>query len=129
VNKSPDGRFEILYNTRDDDSYMYSYSSFSFHVCSTEFGDEILSFSGRSDSDSSGTRESGTQSVRFDGDWVIARDADGKLEKVQLPSKIERFWGRLLLTWPDGRTERRERKEGLVHSKYGQPFSLKKLTP
>ena len=121
--------YEILTHSRDDDSYMYSYSSFTFHVCSKEFGDEICDFSGSEDGDSAGWRKSGTQHVRIEGHFAIAVDAEDKAERVELPVKLalSEYGKKLKLTYADGRVEFRVRKEALAFGKYGDVFPLKGL--
>jgi hypothetical protein len=121
--------YEILTHSRDDDSYMYSYSSFSFHVCSTEFGDELCDFSGSHDGDSSGWRKSGTQDVKIEGNFVVATDAEGSERRVELPVQLAlaEDGKKLQLTWADGRVELRDRNECLVFGKFGGVFSMKNL--
>lgn len=121
--------YVIHEHSRDDDSYLCSYSSFTFHVCSEEFGDEIESFSGSWDSDSSGDRRSGTQSVRIEGQFAVARDADGSEQRVELPARLELVEGGhgLRLVYADGRSLTRRRTEALATAKYGQLVSLHRL--
>jgi hypothetical protein len=119
--------YQILEHSRDDDSYMYSYSSFTFHVCSKDFGDEMCSFSGSHDGDSSGWRKSGVQEVRIDGNFAVGTHENGREERVELPVKLELQEGMLVCTYADGRVQARERNEALAFSKYGQPYSLKEL--
>jgi len=124
-----DSLYEVLVNTRDRDSYMESSSSFTFYVCSTAFGDELCRFSGSWDSDASGDRKSGTQTVSIEGHFAVAADDEGREERVELPVAIALAsdGDALLLTWADGRTERRARREAIAVTKYGEPFSMKRL--
>jgi hypothetical protein len=129
MSKSHDGRFEIFENRRDDDSYMYSYSSYSFHVVSCETGDEIASYSGSWDQDGSGSRQSGVESVTFEHDEIVARHYDGTIERERLPTSIDIVEGgkAIELTHADGTVERRERRAARAVTKFGQPFDLKQL--
>lgn len=42
--RSPDGRFELVYHRKDDDSYFYSDTDESWYRASVETGDQLDSF-------------------------------------------------------------------------------------
>jgi hypothetical protein len=120
---SPDGRFEIIENVTDDDSYFYSDRSTSWHVSSKETGDELTVFSGSTHSGRDGSSEHGVKSVAFDetGGAVLAIHHGGKRECYELPSAVELAdEGRAVkLTYRDGRTETRKRDRVLIGLKFG----------
>jgi hypothetical protein len=109
MKSTKDGRFRIDDRERSDDSYMNSYTSYSWSVFSTELGEEILSYSGRWDGDATGESKSGTAHVKFSDDEseVVVEDFDGTIERVSLPitfrlSDDERS---LIYVYRDGREE------------------------
>jgi hypothetical protein len=122
-------KYEVLVNTRDDDSHMYSNTSYTFYVVSSDTGDELDTFSGRDDQDASGRRTEGVDSVVIEGGEMVAKHYDGKVERRPLPTKIEIVddGKQIELTWADGRVERRERNEALGFTARGQVFSMKPL--
>ena len=96
---------------------------------SLETGDELFSFTGSSDSDSSGTRERGTDRVYFDGDYLVSVGYDGVKKKHRLPTKIEIINGGESIRLEFGRSKSKTmRRSPVIHtSKYGEPtvFPLK----
>lgn len=128
MTRSADGRFEIHVECTDDDSYMHSDTDYSFHVAIVETGDEIAQFGGREFRDAGGSRTWGVQSVAFEGNAIVARHYDGKVERLELPVRVAIVdEGQLELTYASGRTERRARKPVTGHMKYGQPYAITKL--
>jgi len=127
--KSPDGRFAVIENSRDDDSYMSSYTSYSFHVVSCETGDELAAYSGSDDQDSKGRVQTGVDTVTFEGDEIVARHYDGTIERAPLPAQISIVEGgkAIDLVHADGTTERRKRKAALAFAKGGIAYELAKL--
>lgn len=125
---SPDKRFELHQFTRDDDSYFYSFTDYYWHVTSVETGDELFSFSGSSNQDSSGSKESGVKEVYFSNDdlTVVALNYDGSQDSYPLPAGIVIIENgeRLRLTFSDGTEQNVPRKKLIRFSKYGQPFVL-----
>ena len=128
---SKDGRFEIVEDRRDSDSYMYSYSSYSWQIIVTATGDQIASYYGRDDEDSSGRTTSGVEYVTFsdDGNNLRIHYYDGHEEFDALPVNAELLdKGRTLeLTWPNGRKEQRIRSSAFMVTKYGQPIQIREL--
>jgi len=127
-NLSPDKRFELHYFTRDDDSYFYSNTDYYWHVTSVETGDELFSFSGTSNQDSSGSKESGVRHVYFSNDdlCIVAKNYNGSHDSYRLPAGIDIIENGkgLRLTFSDG-TEQKVLRKKLIHfSKYGEPFEL-----
>jgi len=127
-NLSPDKRFELHYFTRDDDSYFYSNTDYYWHVTSVETGDELFNFSGTSNQDSSGSKESGVRDVYFLNDslGVVAENYDGSQDSHRLPTGIEivKNGKGLRLTFSDGTQQNVPRKKLIHFSRYGQPFEL-----
>jgi hypothetical protein len=128
---SPDGKYEIHYNTRDDDSYFYSDTRFSWIVTAVATGDSIIEFSGDWNQDSHGVDKSGTECVVFStsGDEVIASYFDGTTKRCELPSKVKivDHGHAIEITWHDGRVEKQERRPAFFTTKYGEPFYAAKL--
>ena len=120
---SGDNRFEILFFSKDDDSYFYSNSREEWHVRSIETGDELHYFTGSIDSDSSGTRTRGIERVFFKDKYVVTVDYSGEEKKYALPEKIEIVNGgkSLDLLYKNGKKERMERRHVVHTSKYGEP--------
>jgi hypothetical protein len=119
-------KFEIIYHTRDDDSYMYSDTDYSWFVKSMQTGDEIASYSGHWYQNSSGDSQGGVESVEFDDDGgtIVATQFDGKVERLELPENVELVDGgrQVLLSYKDGRTETRPRRAVILTTKFGQPI-------
>lgn len=93
-----DGRFRIDYHERSDDSYMYSYTSESWKLFSVELDEELMSFSGTWNADSTGDAKDGISDVRFSDDEtaILVRDYKDQVKRVPLPvsfrlSEDERF--------------------------------------
>jgi hypothetical protein len=128
---SSNGKFEILENSTDDDSYMYSDTSYHYIVASIKTGDSIKEYSGRWDEDSHGATKSGVESLTFSptSDKVIIHNFDGTVEEFILPLDINIIdEGRVIaLIWPDGRVEKRKRVQAGFTTKYGEPFLARKL--
>jgi hypothetical protein len=122
-------KYEVLVNARDDDSYMYSNTSYTYYVVSTDTGDELDQFSGSDDETAKGRSRKGVASVVIDGGQMVAKHYSGKLERRPLPTKIKIVdrGKQIELTWADGRVERRERNEALGFTARGQVFSMKPL--
>ena len=119
-------QFEIIYRTRDDDSYFYSNTDYEWYIRSLETGDQVYSFFGSNQSDANGSYDSGVQSVSFEGYEVVTKDAKGKVEKHPLPVKMEIIENgeKVKLTFADGTTEERDRKAVFYTLKFGQPVQL-----
>ncbi len=102
---------------------MTSITRSGWHVRSRETGDELAWFTGSHDSDSEGSRRSGTRSVTIDEAalTVTAPQAEGETKVLELPSAIEFLdeGKRIRLTYRDGRTEDRERSAVYIPTKYG----------
>ena len=127
MSTSPDGRFEIIPYTHDDDSYFYSDTDYYWSVASVETGDELLSYSGYWNSRRDGDMKDGTESVAFgeSGDAVVSTSFDGKVERDELPASIELVDGgrAIRLAFRDGKTETRTRRAVTIFTKYGQSIS------
>ncbi len=123
--------FQIHIHTKDDDSYFYSNTSYQYSVISIQTGDELFSFSGSSNSNHSGTSESGISDIFFDNDanFLIIKHYDSKKEKIELPTdiKIENDNNHIILEYLDGHTEKRKRNIGIFTTKYGQPYEITPL--
>ncbi len=119
-------KYSIETDTHDDDSYMYSYTSFSFHVMVNETRDELYIFGGSESSDSSGSSKSGVQEVKINENesWVITLDAEGEERDYPLPVSVEYYENgdKIKILWPSGREEIRERRSMSISTKYGQPI-------
>jgi hypothetical protein len=124
-------KFEILCNTKDDDSYMYSDTDYSWFVVSKQTGDALVERSGHWYQRRSGDSTGGVSSMSFSeqGEAVVARGFDESIERIELPAdvRVVADGASIELTWPDGRTETRKRNEALVGGKFGGVFSLKEL--
>lgn len=121
VKSTKDGRFRLEHRQRSDDSYMSSYTSYSWSVTSADTGEEFASFSGTWDGDSKGESKSGTCHVEFSADEseVVAENYDGTVELVPLPiafrlSEDERF---LVHVHRDGHETR-----SALYSTHGEEF-------
>ena len=119
-------RFEIIYRTKDDDSYFYSNTDYTWYVRSLQTGDELFCFSGYSNADAHSSREEGVSSVHFDGYKVVAKHFDGKLEVHELPTDIQivEKGNAIELLYADGRKEKRKRKQVIYFLKFGQVIQL-----
>jgi len=128
---SPDGRFEIHTHRRDDDSYFYSDTDYSWWIAIVETGDEIAQFSGSSCDRRDGLHEDGVERVCFDGGFVVATGYDGKVERVELPAswQVSDDGKRITLAYPDGRADTRERFPVIATGKFGDSFFLTRLAP
>lgn len=125
---SSNGKFEIIEYRKDDDSYFYSDTDYSYYVVSVEMGDELFAFYGHSYSGRSGTDEGGVKKVSFSDDnkLIEVDHYDGKKETFELPAELS-FADKgkaIVLKYGDGRSEKRKRRAVTHFSKYGQPFSL-----
>ena len=118
--------FEIIYRTKDDDSYFYSNTDYTWYVRSLQTGDEVFCFSGYSNADANSSSEGGISSVHLDGYKVIARHFDGKLEEHKLPIDIQivEKGNAIELLYDDGRKEKRKRKQVVYFLKFGQVVQL-----
>ena len=127
-NLSPDKRFELHLFTHDDDSYFYSNTDYYWHVTSVETGDELFSFSGTCNQDSSGSKESGVSHVHFSNDelCIVVENYDGSKDSFRLPARIDMIENgeSLRLTFSDGSEQNVSRKKLTHFSKYGEPFDL-----
>ena len=123
-------RFIVEERQRDDDSYMYSYTSYTYLVISVETGDELMRFGGSVDSDSSGTRSSGASQVEIiDEAEVSVTNHDASVEVHELPTELRTSddGHRLFLRYADGRTEERPRNQPMFCSKFGEWFAAGEL--
>lgn len=127
MSTSPDGRFEIIYYTHDDDSYFFSDTDYYWSVASVETGDELLAYSGYWNSRRDGDMKDGTESVEFaeSCDAVVSTGFDGTVKRDELPASVELVDGgrAIRLTFRDGKTETRERRAVTIFTKYGQSIS------
>ena len=102
-------------------------------MVSVDTGDELAAFSGSDDQDASGSRSSGTTSVDLtpEGDAVIATDADGTKQRVELPAsmRVVDHGKGVEIAWRDGRVERRERAPVFKVSKYGDVYRRPLVDP
>jgi hypothetical protein len=126
-------KFSIEETRKDDDSYFYSYTRYSWHVISTDTGDELFDFYGTDDEDQGGRTETGVRNVRFHDTKhaiVVEYAENGKPdEEIELPIKV---WltddnKTLNLEYQDGHVIKGPRHEAVAFTKYGQPYSVSKL--
>ena len=119
-------KFGIFFNTRDDNSYFYSYSSYAWAIVSLNTGDELYLFDGSCDTDKSGKIEQGTKAVAINEDETILliTNADNTITEIQLPISVDlsNDGYSIILTWINGKIEKRERKKLLFTTKYGEPY-------
>ena len=99
--QSEDGKFEIICHTKDDDSYFYSDTDYSWVIVSTETGDELTAFYGHSCQRRDGNSEAGVENAVF--------SEDGKKKTWKLPKRGDLVdeGHAILITWQSGRTEKR----------------------
>lgn len=128
-NISNNGLYQVIKHRSDDDSYFYSYTSYSWYVISVETGDELMAFYGSDSSDSGGRVISGVQDVYFHDieNILIVEDEENKTQEIEMPVRI---WltdkdKTLNMEYKSGKIERRERREAIATTKYGQPLELK----
>lgn len=126
MSKSTDGKFEIVFDRHDDDSYLGSDTDYIWWIVSTDTGDQLAQFSGSSYQRADRTSRNGIQSVAFspDSTAVLATDHSGAVTTFELPASARTIdAGRAIeLVWRDGRAERRARKRVIAMTKYGQPI-------
>lgn len=123
-------RFIVKERRRDDDSYMYSDTSYTYLVISVETGDELMRFEGSVDRNSSGTSSSGARWVEIlDDAEVRVTDYDGQIELHPLPRtlRISEDGNKIVLVYGDGRSEERERNQPMFAGKYGDWFTAGEL--
>jgi hypothetical protein len=129
--KSANGKFEIVYQTRDDDSYFYSYTDYSWYVIAVATGDELMDFYGHWNQGRGDDDKGGAENVTFtsNSDAVVVNNFDGTTERHELPVDVRIVDGgnAIDLTWPGGRVERRERAPCIATTKYGQPYAVRDL--
>lgn len=124
-------RFEIIAHRRDDDSYFYSDTDYSWFVRSLETGDELASFFGSDNAGRLGSSTNGVASVSIDDTEVVAIHHDGTVERVALPVRIEIIEGgaAIQLTYADGRSEKRPRRAVSYTMKFGGFVKLPLIDP
>lgn len=126
--KGADGRFEVHVDERDDDSYMYSNTHYTYVVASSETGDELLRFSGSWDESASGSSKRGVETVDIEGNEAVATHYDGTIERVALPTAITIVdeSRQIELAYADGTTRRQPRNAVLFFAR-GRPYAVTEL--
>src|SRR4051812_13587215 len=81
-------RFHVEDWSKDDDSYMYSDTDYTYVIVCTDTGDELDRFWGSSYSNSSGTTEDGARAVRIEGGEAAISNYDGTEKRVALPVDV-----------------------------------------
>ncbi len=122
-------KFEIVEYAKDDDSYMYSDTDYYWHVASVQTGDELASYSGYHNESSAGVQKGGARSVGFNEDMteVIISNYDKEAERLELPENVELVdeGHAILLTYRDGRQDKRNRRAVCYTTKFGEPIFRK----
>ncbi|MFL5728997.1 MAG: hypothetical protein ACJ75J_05855 [Cytophagaceae bacterium] len=126
-------RFEILEFSKDDESYFYSHSDYSFHILCKETGDELWRFSGSTSSDRDSNREDGVRYVEIDETETEALVLyyDGKEEKIELPGQVTISEERktIILAFRNGKSEIRQRKPLIHFTKSGDMIQYPLINP
>jgi len=124
-------KFQIHLYSTDEVSNVFCYTNYSWYVTSLQTGDELFSFSGSCNEDSSGATESGVSCLSFDNklNKLVVDYYDSRKESYELP--VDVLFGEdnqhIVLQYADGRKETRCRSLAMGISKDGQPFEISPL--
>ncbi len=91
----------------------------------------MFEYYGHSYGGRSGEDKEGVKNISFSetSEELIVNYFDGKIENIELPKEIliQDNRNSIRIIWADGMNEKRKRKPAIFTTKFGQPYSPRKL--